>query len=238
MSTKLEDHLYPRGRSVNEPTLMPNVLDSDGNAIPFNSPKRKTTEATVVNLGDSPNSNNGDPLRTAFAKINNFIEASYWANEAINQKLGANDSELRDGIFIFGDIDSEYAIGGTDYDSDSFNTNFRYGASLSENSKVHFNGTNNQIQVSISRGGLNSHKWSQGRNWDSEIRIKFQLAETVRISTLKVSENATFDSDVNISGSLDPRGKFRLYDSDGNVVVNWDGKNFDLGNTDIDGGTY
>ena len=43
----------------------------------------------MVDVGDSPNSNTGDPLRLAFVKINNFIEASYWTSAAI-------DSELQD----------------------------------------------------------------------------------------------------------------------------------------------
>lgn len=96
MSTKLEEHLYPRGRSVSEPNSLPNVLDSDGAIVTYYSDKRKTTQSTVVDLGDSPNSNNGDPLRTAFAKINNFIEASYWVNEAINQQLTIINQRLND----------------------------------------------------------------------------------------------------------------------------------------------
>ena len=94
MSTYLKDHLYPAGKSAAEPNLMPSVLDSDGNTVGFYDDKRITTQQTVVNLGDAPNSNNGDPLRTAFAKINNFIEASYWTNEGVNQKFRDLDSDI------------------------------------------------------------------------------------------------------------------------------------------------
>jgi hypothetical protein len=66
---------------------MPNVLDSESNPVNYLDSKRKTNEATVVNLGSSPNSNDGDPLRTAFAKVNNFIEASYWTNESLNAEI-------------------------------------------------------------------------------------------------------------------------------------------------------
>ena len=180
MSTKLDFHLYPKGRSALEPDLMPNVLDSDGNTVVFTSEKRKTSEGTVVNLGTSPNSNNGDPLRTAFAKVNNFIEASYWTNEGINQKFRDIDSELREGIFIYTDSDQ------------------RVNLSLLDNSKLYFRGTPNQIEMNITRlkSANNPH------DFDSEVNLFFQLTEKVDISQLHVLEHATFDSDVDIKGKL------------------------------------
>lgn len=93
MSRRLEDHLYPAG-TIADSTITPSVLDSEGNAVEYNSAKRKTTEVTVVDLGDSPNSNNGDPLRVAFGKVNNFIEASYWANETIATDLDRFEARL------------------------------------------------------------------------------------------------------------------------------------------------
>lgn len=93
MSNKLEDHLYPAGTAA-DPTVTPSVLDSDGNTVTYTSSKRKTNEATVVDVGDSANSNTGDPLRTAFIKINNFIEASYWANEGVVQTFAQHDSDI------------------------------------------------------------------------------------------------------------------------------------------------
>ena len=86
MSRRLEDHLYPAGTKT-DPTLQPSVLDSDGATVTYTSTKRKTTEVTVVDVGDSANSNTGDPLRNAFIKINNFIEASYWTNETVARDM-------------------------------------------------------------------------------------------------------------------------------------------------------
>ena len=185
MSTKLPNYLFPKGRSEIEPDLMPNVLDSDGNPVLFTSAKRKTTEGTVVDLGASPNSNNGDPLRTSFAKVNNFMEAVYWWDEGINQKFRDIDSELREGIFIY--LDSE-----TGKDSE------RYNISLLDNSKLFFKGTQNQIELSGSR----THSPNNPHDFDSEVFIRFQLTETVDISTLNVKEHATFDSDVTMNGNL------------------------------------
>lgn len=180
MSTKLEFHLYPKGRSAAEPDLMPSVKDGDGVTVLFTSEKRKTTEASVVNLGDSPNSNNGDPLRTAFAKINNFIEASYWTNESINKKFNDIDSEFREGIFIYTDSDE------------------RVNLSLLDNSKLYFRGTPNQIEMNITH----SNSSNNPHDFDSEISLNFQLTEQVDISTLRVFENAQFDSDVNVKGRM------------------------------------
>lgn len=94
MSTKLEAHLYPRGKSAIEPDTMPSVLDSDGDEVMYYGGNRITSESTVVDLGDAPNSNTGDALRTAFIKINNFMEANYWVNDSINQKLGEIETRL------------------------------------------------------------------------------------------------------------------------------------------------
>jgi len=176
MSTKLEFHLYPRGRSANEPDLMPSVLDSDGNAVLFTSVKRKTTEATVVNLGDSPNSNNGDPLRTAFTKINNFIEASYWTNEGINQKFKDIDSDVGAGISIYSDSDE------------------RYGVSVGGDSKFYIRGTTNQIETSFSR----QRSVNNNNVWDSEVNLKFQLAHDLETYNVTVNKLFTIkDSDGN-----------------------------------------
>jgi len=87
LNRRLDYHLNPKGRSVSEPNLIPNVLDSDGGIIQYTSNKRRTSESTVVDIGTSPNANDGDPLRTAFIKINNFIEADYITNEIIDQEL-------------------------------------------------------------------------------------------------------------------------------------------------------
>ena len=176
MSTKLEFHLYPRGRSATESELMPSVRDSDGNTVLFTGANRKTTEATVVNLGTSPNANDGDPLRTAFAKVNNFIEASYWTNESINQKFRDIDSELMEGVAIYNDSDERYSV------------------SLLGDSKFYIRGTTNQIETSFSR----VHGANNPYDWDSEVNLKFQLASTLEVETLNVNEFFSIkDSDGN-----------------------------------------
>lgn len=206
MSTDLTKHLWPQGRSTSEPDLMPNVLDSDGNTVKYSSSKRKTTEATVVNLGDSPNSNNGDPLRTAFAKINNFIEASYWTNEGINQKFRDIDSELNEGISFYTDSEVRYSI------------------SMLGDSKFYFRGTENQIELNVT----NKHSPNNPFDWDSEVTLNFQLTETVDISTLNVKERATFDSDIEVKGNAFIRNDLHV-DSDvtvlGNVILGTDSDN-------------
>jgi hypothetical protein len=87
LNRRLDYHLYPQGRSASEPNLIPNVKDSDGVIIQYTSSARRTTESTVVDIGTAPNANDGDPLRTAFIKINNFIEAEYITNEILDQEL-------------------------------------------------------------------------------------------------------------------------------------------------------
>jgi len=85
MSTEfyLQKHLKPSGN-----TVMPSVLDSDLVGISFfDVAKRITDKTTVVDIGESPNSNTGDSMRTAFVKINNFMEASYWADRDMSREL-------------------------------------------------------------------------------------------------------------------------------------------------------
>jgi hypothetical protein len=120
MSTRLSDHLYPKGKSVSEPNVMPNVLDSDSNPIDYYSSERKTTEATVVNIGSSPNSNDGDPLRTAFGKINNFMEASYWVNESLNEELANITTNIERNFTRIIDNDSDILILATGIDGGTY----------------------------------------------------------------------------------------------------------------------
>ena len=113
MSRRLEDHLYPAG-TKSDSTLQPSVLDSDGATISYTSSKRKTTEVTVVDVGNSANSNTGDPLRNAFIKINNFIEASYWTNETVARDMDEFERRLDSDEILIADhtkrLDSDEAM--------------------------------------------------------------------------------------------------------------------------------
>lgn len=76
----LPDILYPKGNDTQGtvmPNVIPDVLDSEGNPVFFTDTRRFVTQVSAVDVGDSPNSNTGDPLRTAFVKIDNIIEALY-----------------------------------------------------------------------------------------------------------------------------------------------------------------
>lgn len=85
----LVNRLSPKGNSQ-----LPSVLDAEGNEITYFNPNRITDETAVVDIGDSPNSNTGDPLRTAFIKMNNFIEAVYQQNVLLQAKLDQIDSDM------------------------------------------------------------------------------------------------------------------------------------------------
>lgn len=95
----LGDFLYPRGNVTNpnspQPNVIPDVLDSEGNAIFFTDPRRFVTQVSVVDVGDSPNSNTGDPLRTAFVKIDNIVEALYRNDAAKAWRLAQMESPGR-----------------------------------------------------------------------------------------------------------------------------------------------
>jgi len=93
--TRLEEILYPKGKSATLPDILPSVLDSDSQEVEYFGTNRKTSESTVVNIGDSPNSNTGDALRTAFIKMNNFMEAVYWWSDEINHKFNDLDSDIQ-----------------------------------------------------------------------------------------------------------------------------------------------
>lgn len=93
-STNLRKYLVP-----NSTNKVPNVLDEDGNVVTYGGSSRLTNENTVVDLGDSPNSNTGDPLRVAFIKLNNFIEASYHVNQAIDSEIQVLNKTIDGGFY-------------------------------------------------------------------------------------------------------------------------------------------
>lgn len=93
MSRLLSAHLNPRGDLADSEQIA-SVYDSDGNVLQYSSANRITSESTVVNIGSGPNTNDGDALRTAFIKINNFMEANYWANKKIADELATIEARL------------------------------------------------------------------------------------------------------------------------------------------------
>lgn len=108
-------HLAPTG-NILDSDLLPDVLDSDGNIVGYLDSERIriTNTTTVVDVGDSPNSNSGDPLRLAFIKINNFMEASYWTNRRVAEDL----HDLDRGIYRLDQSDSDiyYRLDAVDSD--------------------------------------------------------------------------------------------------------------------------
>jgi len=87
---RLDYHLQP---SENPDGILPSVIDSEGSVVRYTGARRITDETTVVDIGTSPNANDGDPLRTAFIKLNNFMEASYHLSHEINDQM--IEQELR-----------------------------------------------------------------------------------------------------------------------------------------------
>lgn len=88
MAHNLIDYLAP-GTST--------VRDADGNNVAYQDNSRivptGATAGTAVNTGTSPNSNDGDPLRTSFIKLNNFMEASYRLSDSIDMELTRLDTK-------------------------------------------------------------------------------------------------------------------------------------------------
>ena len=87
---RLDFHLQPAG---NLNGVLPSVKDSEGDSVLYTALNRITDETTVVDIGTSPNANDGDPIRTAYIKINNFIEAMYHTNYEMVDQM--NELEFR-----------------------------------------------------------------------------------------------------------------------------------------------
>ena len=81
-NTLLSDYLTKSG-SVNRPNL---TDPANSNAV-ISENQYTVNNNTRVDVGSSPNANDGDPLRTAFQKLNNFIEAVYRTNLNINTDI-------------------------------------------------------------------------------------------------------------------------------------------------------
>ena len=81
-NTLLSDYLTRSG-SINRPSL----TDPANSSAAVSENDYIVNNNTRVNVGSSPNANDGDPLRTAFQKMNNFIEAVYRVNRNINTDI-------------------------------------------------------------------------------------------------------------------------------------------------------
>ena len=95
-------------------------VNTQAGVIAFNDSNRIVKNNVRINIGSSPNSNTGDPLRTAFIKVGNFMEAVYRAD---------SDKDLRIKIFETPVGDSDFRILGVKssndlrWDSDAVHTN-------------------------------------------------------------------------------------------------------------------
>ena len=220
----LKAHMWHSG-NLSNPDTLPDVYDNEGQIVTKDT--RLLSNSSAVDIGDSPNSNTGDPLRLAFIKVNNFMEASFWTNEAIDSDIteaykkldseerarkdtdsdlkSAIDSDINDlrlfKIQIDSKMDSEYtrvnsslsalADKGIEIYGDSEAVNFIVSLNQGSNG-LHIHGQTNQIQTSVSkRTGA-----------DSDIVVSIGLPHYVVVNKFKVKENAQFDSDVTINGSL------------------------------------
>ena len=95
-------------------------VNVDSGTLAFNDSNRIVKNNVRINIGSSPNSNTGDPLRTAFIKVGNFMEAVYRAD---------SDKDLRIKRFETPVGDSDFRILGVKscddlrWDSDAVHTN-------------------------------------------------------------------------------------------------------------------
>lgn len=86
-NTLLSDYLTKAGS-----TNRPSITDPANNNAVVSENDYTVNNNTRVNVGSSPNANDGDPLRTAFQKLNNFIEAVYRVNANVNTDISTLSS--------------------------------------------------------------------------------------------------------------------------------------------------
>lgn len=128
----LKDFLKPNyGDGAGEVGVAP-VSDSEGNTVAYGSSARLVKENVRPNVGSGANTNTGDPLRTAFIKIGNFMEAVYLADADKAERItGLEKDYTGDKEFRFlGPIDPDDLRNDASYtppsastylDSDTFN---------------------------------------------------------------------------------------------------------------------
>ena len=127
----LKDILKPNyGDGVGESGTAP-VTKDNGSTLDFFDSNRRLKDNTRINIGTSANSNTGDPIRTAFIKVGNFMEASYMADSDKDRRLLRMEKPFGDSDFrllgvqspdqIRFDSDAVHSkIGVIGIDSDSF----------------------------------------------------------------------------------------------------------------------
>ena len=85
----------------------------------------------VINLGTSANKGDGDPLRTAFDKINDNFDELYAATTLDLDSIGSNMIPTTDGTFALGSATKQWSdvyvkdflyIGGTRLETDATRT--------------------------------------------------------------------------------------------------------------------
>ena len=97
----LKDILKPNyGVDVGESGTTPVVKDS-GSTLSFFDSNRRVGDNTRINIGSSPNSNTGDPIRTAFIKVGNFMEAVYMSDSDKDRRLVRFEKPFGDSDFRF-----------------------------------------------------------------------------------------------------------------------------------------
>lgn len=103
----LKAHLWPTG-NLSDPNSLPDIYDNNGLVVTKDT--RLLSNSSAVDVGDSPNSNTGDPLRLAFIKVNNFMEASFWTNTAIDSDITEVKTDINNVLVTLDSkLDSEYA---------------------------------------------------------------------------------------------------------------------------------
>lgn len=103
----LKAHMWHSG-NLSNPDTLPDVYDNEGQIVTKDT--RLLSNSSAVDVGDSPNSNTGDPLRLAFIKVNNFMEASFWTNTAIDSDITEVKTDINNVLVTLDSkLDSEYA---------------------------------------------------------------------------------------------------------------------------------
>jgi len=95
-------------------------VNIDSGTLPFNDASRIVKNNVRINIGSSPNSNTGDPLRTAFIKIGNFMEAVYRADSDKDLRVKRFETPVGDSDFRFLGVKS---CDDLRWDSDGVHTN-------------------------------------------------------------------------------------------------------------------